>query len=60
MLMKIFLKQRTFSLLQGRNFSADMPTDSIGRIIINETLMKQLGYTNAIGKKMQSKQIKCS
>jgi putative ABC transport system permease protein len=40
-------------LLQGRNFSRDMLTDKSGAILINETLMKELGYTNAIGKKMQ-------
>jgi putative ABC transport system permease protein len=48
-----FLATTGISLLQGRNFSADMPTDKDDAVIINETLMKTLGYTNAIGKKMQ-------
>ena len=30
-----------------------MQTDKYGAAIINETLMKQLGYTDAVGKKMQ-------
>jgi putative ABC transport system permease protein len=48
-----FLNTTDIHLLQGRNFSKDMPTDKDGAVIINETLMKTLGYTNAIGKKMQ-------
>ena len=48
-----FLKTNDMHLLQGRNFSKAMPTDKDGAVIINETLMKTLGYTNAIGKKMQ-------
>ena len=48
-----FLKTSGIHLLQGRNFSKDMPTDKDDAVIINETLMKKLGYTNAIGKKMQ-------
>lgn len=48
-----FLKTSGIQLLQGRNFSKDMPTDKDDAAIINETLMNKLGYTNAIGKKMQ-------
>ena len=48
-----FLKTTDIQLLQGRNFSKDISTDKEGAVIINETLMKALGYTDAIGKKMQ-------
>jgi len=48
-----FLKTTDIQLLQGRNFSKDISTDKDDAVIINETLMKTLGYTNAIGKKMQ-------
>jgi len=48
-----FLKTSGIHLLQGRNFSKEMPTDKDDAVIINETLMQKLGYTNAIGKKMQ-------
>ncbi len=48
-----FLRTTGIHLLQGRNFSTNMQTDKYGAIIINETLMKELGYKNAIGKKMQ-------
>ncbi len=48
-----FLKTTGIQLLQGRNFSKDISTDKDDAVIVNETLMKTLGYTNAIGKKMQ-------
>jgi putative ABC transport system permease protein len=48
-----FLKTSGINLLQGRSFSKDMTTDKNDAVIINETLMKTLGYTNAIGKKMK-------
>ncbi|MFT4152880.1 ABC transporter permease [Parafilimonas sp.] len=48
-----FLKTMNIQLLQGRNFSKDMQTDQYGAMLINETLMKQLGYTNAVGKKSE-------
>jgi len=47
-----FLETTDIALLQGRNFSKEMPTDKDNAIIINETLMKTLGYTNAIGKEL--------
>lgn len=48
-----FFKTMDVHLLQGRNFSKDMSTDKDNAVVINETLMKTLGYTNAIGKKMK-------
>jgi putative ABC transport system permease protein len=48
-----FMKTMDIKLLQGRNFSKDMPTDKTGSIIINETLMKTLGWKDAIEKKMR-------
>lgn len=47
-----FLATTDIKLLQGRSFSKEMQTDKYGTVIINETLMKQLGYTDAIGKRM--------
>jgi putative ABC transport system permease protein len=48
-----FLRTAGIQLLQGRNFSIGMQTDRFGSVIINETLMKQLGYRNAVGKKVE-------
>ena len=39
-------------LVAGRNFSAEMPTDSQA-VIINETAARQLGYAEPVGKSIQ-------
>jgi len=44
-----FLKIMDLQLLQGRDFSKDFPTDTLG-YIINETALKLIGYKNPIGK----------
>jgi putative ABC transport system permease protein len=48
-----FLKTTCIHLVKGRNLSNSMPTYKDGAVLINETLMKTLGYSNAIGKKMR-------
>lgn len=48
-----FVPSTDIKMLQGRNFSKEMPTDKTDAVIINETLMKELDYTDVIGKKMQ-------
>ena len=41
-------------VLKGRNFSKDIASDTINKIIINETAAKQLGiYNNPIGEKLK-------
>ncbi len=50
-----FLRTNGMQLFQGRNFSSDMPTDKEGAVIINQTLMRSLGFTDAIGKRIQYK-----
>ena len=50
-----FLATNGMQLVQGRNFSKDMPTDAADAVLINETLMKSVGYTNAIGKRIRYK-----
>lgn len=50
-----FLATTDIKLVQGRNFSPAMQGDRYDAVIINETLMKQLGYQNAIGKRMEYK-----
>lgn len=49
-----FIETLGFTLLSGRSFSADFKADSTG-IILNETAVKNLGYTtaNAPGKQIQ-------
>src|SRR5680860_931545 len=50
-----FLSTNGMQLVQGRNFSKDMPTDMDAAVIINQTLMESLGYSDAIGKRVQYK-----
>ncbi|HMI62735.1 MAG TPA: ABC transporter permease [Puia sp.] len=40
-------------LAAGRNFEAAQPTDKLGSVLVNETLVHELGWTDAIGKKVQ-------
>ena len=40
------------TLVEGRNFSPDIPADTLNNLIVNETMVKSLGWDNAIGKKV--------
>jgi putative ABC transport system permease protein len=48
-----FLTTNGMKLIQGRNFSKDMPSDKDAAAIINQTQMEYLGYSDAIGKRVQ-------
>jgi putative ABC transport system permease protein len=48
-----FLSTMQLSLAAGRNFSPDQPTDQYGSVLINETMVKELGWSDAIGKRLQ-------
>jgi putative ABC transport system permease protein len=48
-----FLSTMQISLAAGRNFSPDQPTDQSASVLVNETLVKELGWTDPIGKKLQ-------
>lgn len=43
-----YLETMGMTLAQGRNFSKDFPTDSLG-MIINEAAVKEFGFENPIG-----------
>ncbi len=47
-----FIDVFDLNLVEGRNFSPDMATDESNGLIINETLMRQLGWNSAIGKRL--------
>lgn len=51
---KDYIETLGFKLLNGRAFSKDFTADSAG-VILNETAVKQLGYTvtNAVGRQIQ-------
>ncbi len=44
-----FVKTMKLTMAEGRDFSRDFPTDSLG-VIVNETAVERMGYTNPVGK----------
>jgi putative ABC transport system permease protein len=50
-----FLATMQIGLVKGRNFSAASPTDQYGSVLVNETLVKELGWSNPIGKRVRLK-----
>ncbi|MBD0254408.1 MAG: ABC transporter permease [Cytophagales bacterium] len=47
-----FLATMGVALLQGRNFSPAMRSDSAGAVLVNETLVKRLGWHQPLGKRV--------
>jgi putative ABC transport system permease protein len=47
-----FVKFYGLNLIEGRDFSAEMGTDTSGAFIINEKLKKSLGWDTAVGRKL--------
>src|SRR5690606_1503450 len=47
-----FIPTMQIKMASGRNFSQDMPTDREDAIIINETLVNELGWKDPIGRKV--------
>ncbi len=48
-----FLETMNIELVEGRNFSPDMNADLQNSVIINETAVKQAGWSEPIGKTIQ-------
>ena len=48
-----FLKTMEIKLTQGRNFSDDNPADRQTAILVNETLVKELGWQSPVGKRVR-------
>jgi putative ABC transport system permease protein len=47
-----FLETFGISLIEGRNFSRDIASDTTAAIIINEAVVNRMGWNSPIGKKM--------
>ncbi len=47
-----YLGTMEIKLAQGRNFSSATPADQFGAVLVNETLVKDLGWKDPIGKQM--------
>jgi putative ABC transport system permease protein len=50
-----YLPTLQIRLVSGRNFSATQPTDQYGSVLVNETLVKELGWADPIGKRVRLK-----
>ncbi len=48
-----YLSTLQIPLAKGRNFAADRPADTAASVLVNETLVKELGWTEPIGKKVR-------
>jgi len=48
-----FLKTMEIGLAQGRSFSDALPADRYNAILVNETLVKDLGWKDPIGKRIK-------
>lgn len=48
-----FIPTLEIKMAQGRNFSQAMSTDKTDAIILNETLVKELGWKDAIGRRVE-------
>jgi putative ABC transport system permease protein len=49
-----FIPTMQIKVVQGRNFSPNTPTDKTDAIIVNETLVKEMGWKNPIGKRVRT------
>lgn len=47
-----YLPLLKINIKEGRNFSADLPTDSTKSVLVNETFAKEAGWTDPIGKEV--------
>ncbi len=50
-----FVPTMGLQLAEGRNFSAAQPGDRYNAILVNETMVKELGLENPVGKRVQFK-----
>lgn len=51
-----FIQTFDFEVVSGRAFSRDFPSDTVNAVMINETMVRNMGWTleNAIGRKVKS------
>jgi len=48
-----FIDALGIKIVNGRDFQLDMPSDTLTGVVVNETLANRLGWSDAIGKKVQ-------
>ncbi len=48
-----FIKTLGIKIVNGRDFQQDMPSDTSSGVIVNETFVKRMGWSDPIGKKIE-------
>lgn len=48
-----FVKTLGIEIVKGRDFQQDMPSDTLNSVIVNETFVKRMGWSEPIGKKIE-------
>lgn len=48
-----YLPTMQIGLAAGRNFSATQQTDVLGSVLVNETLVREMGWSNALGRRVK-------
>lgn len=48
-----FIDALGIEMVSGRDFQQDMPSDTLTGVVVNETLAKRMGWTDAINKKAE-------
>jgi len=49
-----FVEALGIKIVNGREFEADMPSDTLSGVIVNETFVKRMGWSEPIGKKIEA------
>jgi putative ABC transport system permease protein len=49
-----FIRTLGITIVDGRDFQQDMPSDTLSGVIVNETFVKRMGWTDPLGKKIEA------
>ena len=48
-----FIETLGIKMISGRDFQKDMPSDTLTGVVVNETFVKRMNWTEPIGKKVE-------
>jgi putative ABC transport system permease protein len=49
-----FVDALGIKMVNGRDFQVDMPSDTLSGVVVNETFVKRMGWSDPIGKKIEA------
>jgi putative ABC transport system permease protein len=49
-----FVDALGIKIVNGRDFQQDMPSDTLSGVVVNETFVKRMGWTDPLGKKVEA------